>query len=295
MVKTLIPMLALALFPLLASSALPGFELANPDRQARVKIGPDEGRDVKEAVAAMIAEVKRKTGATVACNAGSSPMAGDVFVSTQPWAAKGAWFVKLKNNMVAIHGSDPAATLEAFNAFFEKVVRPATDRTIAISGLDMKKGPQPEDVFDAELARVARLREGNRDWENECVTERNREPARADGFPLARVEDALTPEIPETPYLKSLNGTWKISWSGSPKQRPLDFWKVDFDDGDWLTIDVPSCVELKGFGSPGYVNILYPHANNPAISTCPAFPHNTRRPPSCFVSIPCRNRSQQRP
>ena len=35
-----------------------------------------------------------------------SPVGGDVFVSTQPWAAKGAWFVKLKNNIVVIHGSD---------------------------------------------------------------------------------------------------------------------------------------------------------------------------------------------
>ena len=39
------------------------FELANPGRQVRVKIGPDEGPEVRKAVAAMIEEVKRKTGA----------------------------------------------------------------------------------------------------------------------------------------------------------------------------------------------------------------------------------------
>mgnify|MGYP004626474197 CR=1 FL=1 len=48
------------------------FELANPVREARVKLGPDETEEVRAAVG------------------------DDVFVSTQPWAAKTAWFVKLK-------------------------------------------------------------------------------------------------------------------------------------------------------------------------------------------------------
>ena len=63
--------------------------------------------------------------------------------------------------------------------------------------------------------------------------------------------------------MKSLDGRWKFCWNGSPKQRPVDFFRTDFDDSDWLEIDVPSCVEMKGFGSPGYVNIIYPHKNEP--------------------------------
>ena len=239
------------------------FEMANPAREARIRLGPDETKAVKEAVAAMAADVERKTGVKMKYSSYSSPIAGDVFVSTQPWTAKGAWFVKLKNMIVAIHGSDEEGTLKAVRAFHDAIVKKATDRTIAFADVDLSEGPQPDDVFEAELRRVTELRRANRDWENECVTELNREPARADGFPLARVEDAFTPDIPSTPYFKSLNGTWKIAWSGSPKMRPLDFWKTDFDDGDWLTIEVPSCVEMKGFGSPGYVNIQYPHMNNP--------------------------------
>ena len=38
----------------------------------------------------------------------------------------------------------------------------------------------------------------------------NRESARAYSFPLARVEDALVAGVPETPYVQSLNGVWKL-------------------------------------------------------------------------------------
>jgi len=69
------------------------YELANPEREARVKLGPDETPEVRKAVADMLAEVEAKTGVKVRYSTWSSPVGGDVFISTQPWAAKGAWFV----------------------------------------------------------------------------------------------------------------------------------------------------------------------------------------------------------
>lgn len=99
------------------------------------------------------------------------------------------------------------------------------------------------------------------EWENLAVNSINRLPARTYSMPLADERAALTDALePETPYKKSLNGIWKISWAGNPELRVRDFWRTDFDDSDWFTIDVPSCVELRGFGSPGYTNINYPHA-----------------------------------
>ena len=116
-------------------------------------------------------------------------------------------------------------------------------------------------IASAALSALAALAEPN-DWENTAVNSRNREPARAYSMPLASADAALTDALePATPYRISLNGTWKISWCGNPALRPLDFWKTDFDDSNWFTIDVPSCVEMRGFGSPGYVNVRYPHAN----------------------------------
>ena len=98
------------------------------------------------------------------------------------------------------------------------------------------------------------------DWEDLAVSSRNRAPARTYSMPLANEAAALTDALePETPYRLSLNGIWKISWAGNPDLRVKDFWRTDFSDADWFTIDVPSCVELRGFGSPGYVNVRYPH------------------------------------
>ena len=91
------------------------------------------------------------------------------------------------------------------------------------------------------------------DWENPQVNSVNRLPARTYSMPLADERAALTDALePETPYKKSLNGTWKLSWAGNPDLRVRDFWKADFDDSRWFEIDVPSCVELRGFGTPGY-------------------------------------------
>ena len=79
------------------------------------------------------------------------------------------------------------------------------------------------------------------DWENLEVNSRNREPARAYAMPLASEEAAFTDALePESPYKVSLNGIWKISWAGNPELRVKDFWRTDFSDADWFTIDVPS-------------------------------------------------------
>ena len=100
------------------------------------------------------------------------------------------------------------------------------------------------------------------DWENPAVNSINRMPAATYAVPLADATAALTDDLePVTPYKKSLNGDWKIKWVGDPARRPTDFFKPDFDDSDWNTIDVPSCVEMRGYGVPGYTNVRYPHQN----------------------------------
>jgi beta-galactosidase len=102
-----------------------------------------------------------------------------------------------------------------------------------------------------------------REWEDEQANAVNREPARAVSFPLADARAALTPEEPATPYRVSLNGRWTYRWSGSVDDRPADFFKTDFDVSQWFSIDVPSCVEMRGYGIPIYTNIRFPHQKNP--------------------------------
>ena len=102
------------------------------------------------------------------------------------------------------------------------------------------------------------------DWENPQVNGTGRLASHTYALPLESVKDALSAGLePRTPYVKSLNGEWKISWCGDPARRPLDFYRTDYDDSHWQTIDVPSCVELRGFGNPQYTNIRYPHLSEP--------------------------------
>ena len=116
----------------------------------------------------------------------------------------------------------------------------------------------------ALLAAAATAASAAPAWEDPAVNSENRLPARTYSMPLADEAAALSGEIdPATPFRKSLNGVWKISWAGDPALRVKDFWQAGFDDADWLTVDVPSCLELRGFGSPGYVNWQYPHAWDP--------------------------------
>ena len=112
----------------------------------------------------------------------------------------------------------------------------------------------------AILVSVATAEEKAHEWENTEVNSINRLPARTYAMPLASESDALTDALePETPWKMSLNGNWKFSWAGRPQDRVMDFWKTDFDDADWHLIDVPSCVEMRGYGCPGYTNVRYPH------------------------------------
>lgn len=104
-----------------------------------------------------------------------------------------------------------------------------------------------------------------REWEDETVNSVNREPARAVSFPLNSVKAALSDDEPATPYRVLLNGDWRYMWNGSPADRPQDFFKTDFDDSSWYTIDVPSCVEMRGYGIPIYTNVRYPHARTPPL------------------------------
>jgi beta-galactosidase len=62
----------------------------------------------------------------------------------------------------------------------------------------------------------------------------------------------------KSPWFRSLNGDWKFLWSPSPDERPIDFYRMDFDDSNWDTIPVPSNIEMQGYGVAIYTNSRYP-------------------------------------
>jgi beta-galactosidase len=94
--------------------------------------------------------------------------------------------------------------------------------------------------------------------ENEQVLGINKEPYHATLMPYANRAEALAADRKSSTWAKSLNGQWKFHWVQRPEQRPVDFYKPDFDVSAWKEIPVPSNMEVEGYGTPIYTNFTYP-------------------------------------
>jgi beta-galactosidase len=101
------------------------------------------------------------------------------------------------------------------------------------------------------------------DWENEHVFQINREPVRSSFVPFATVAEALHDDDTNSPFYLSLDGIWKFHWVPSPDLRPTNFFHTGFDDSNWANIEVPSSVELQGYGIPIYLSSGYPFKIDP--------------------------------
>jgi beta-galactosidase len=95
------------------------------------------------------------------------------------------------------------------------------------------------------------------DWENPKLTGIGNEPPHATFLPYSTEQEALTNDWTTSPWWQLLNGTWKFHWSPDPASRPMEFYRDGFDAGSWLDIQVPSTIEVQGFGYPVYVNQPY--------------------------------------
>ena len=58
----------------------------------------------------------------------------------------------------------------------------------------------------------------------------------------------------QSPYVTSLNGQWTFHYVPNADERPIDFFRTDYDDSGWDSISVPGNWELNGYGVPVYVN-----------------------------------------
>ncbi|MCP4883350.1 MAG: DUF4981 domain-containing protein [Flavobacteriales bacterium] len=100
-------------------------------------------------------------------------------------------------------------------------------------------------------------------WENPEIYSKNKEAPRASFIPFRSKEQVLENKALASPFYTSLNGQWKFHIVDKPSDRPLNFYKDDYNDADWDNIDVPSNWELQGFGYPIYTNVKYPHDKTP--------------------------------
>ena len=85
----------------------------------------------------------------------------------------------------------------------------------------------------------------------------HKEPPHATLMPYANLTEALAAKRHASSFCRSLNGQWKFHWVPRPEERPVDFYKPDFDVSSWKEIPVPSCWQLLGYGTPYYKNMGY--------------------------------------
>lgn len=108
------------------------------------------------------------------------------------------------------------------------------------------------------LCSPATVQAQSNEWKDPQVNEINRLPMHTSFFPFQTEQEAIAGNKTNSSNFLSIEGTWKFNFAQSPEQRPADFFKIDYNDGEWKTIPVPGIWEVNGFDDPLYTNIDYP-------------------------------------
>lgn len=119
------------------------------------------------------------------------------------------------------------------------------------------------------------------DWENPKVVGINKLPYHA------------TLQLPskwkECKEIVSLDGRWRFHWSRNPEERPVDFYRTDYDVSQWDSITVPGCWQMQNFGKPIYTNSKYPFQRNaPSVTDEPPqdwYAYDHRNPVGSYVTF----------
>ena len=95
-------------------------------------------------------------------------------------------------------------------------------------------------------------------WDNPAVIQVGTEKPHATMMVYPTVELARAGQPTFSPWYQSLNGSWKFSGVLRPSDRPLDFYRSEYNDSAWRSIPVPSSWQMHGFDIPIYSNVPYP-------------------------------------
>ena len=111
--------------------------------------------------------------------------------------------------------------------------------------------------------------QGRNDWENPERVALNKQQPHAWFFNFENVDQARKVLPENSKYWKSLNGEWRFNWVGNPEERPVDFYKVDYDVTNWDKVQVPMNWNVVGiqkdgsqkYGTPVYSNqrVIFAH------------------------------------
>ena len=113
------------------------------------------------------------------------------------------------------------------------------------------------------------------DWENPCLTQRIRLPARSYFIPHADADSARLAGRAASARLLLLNGAWSFHLAPTPAETPAGFQSPSFDAAGWESIPVPMSWQMRGYDKPHYTNVVYPFPVDP-----PRVP--TENPTGCY-------------
>ena len=108
-------------------------------------------------------------------------------------------------------------------------------------------------------------------WQNEKVFQEHKLEGHATFMPYANTDKLHADKArydhpwvdPTGAEWMTLNGVWNLKWATDMANIPQDDFYADAVDATaWDTISVPSCLEMKGYGSPYYINEQYPFEDN---------------------------------
>lgn len=126
---------------------------------------------------------------------------------------------------------------------------------IALSAIICAFGGETEKVRDVKGAAEVNLPE---EMVNPEIVGVNKEAGHSTLLPFPDIKTALMGSREASEFHKSLNGKWKFNWVSKPDERPLDFYKTNYNDSDWAEIEVPGCWQMQGYDVPIYINAGYP-------------------------------------
>lgn len=113
---------------------------------------------------------------------------------------------------------------------------------------------------------------GGWEWQSPDSLAYNKQQPHAWFFSFQNVESArkLLPE--HSSLHQSLNGNWKFHWAKSPGERPLDFYRTDFDASAWDDVQVPMNWNVVGVQKDGSLKYGQPLYSNQRV----IFKHNVK-------------------
>ena len=178
------------------------------------------------------------------------------------------WTLRKQGKSYQLIPSNAMSLMLTCDASGKLLLKPAdqvTDKQESLFLIKVSSMPMPGEADQMMADRAKNY------WENETIFAENKEVGHATYMPYASEQEMLADkEYYATPWTdvhssryQLLNGEWAFNLVSEPSQRPLDFYKEDYDVSGWNKIPVPSNWEMQGYDHPIYDNVEYPHANTP--------------------------------